>query len=121
MHCRHIFGLSSGTADNLHWLNEETAIYSAGQGIVLFKPDSRTQQFLAGAADTDGISALCVSPNRKYLAVGERAPKATVTIYDLNTLKRRKVLVSTIAGGKVSTTELYFNRMRSGQVNIASQ
>lgn len=73
---------------------------------MLFNPESRSQQFLAGAVDTDGISALCVSPNRKYLAVGERAPKATVTIYDLATLKRRKVLVSTIAGGKVSLTGL---------------
>ena len=94
--------MGSTTTDNLHWLNEHTAIFSAGQGIVLYNHESKTQQFLAGAQDAEAISALCISPSRKFLAVGERAPKATVTIYDLVTLKRRKVLVSSIAGGKVS-------------------
>lgn len=100
---RHIFGLGSGTADNLHWLDEQTAIYSAGQNVVLYSPDTKTQTFLSGAQDSEGICAMCISPNRKFLAVGEKALKATVTIYDMSTMKRRKVLVSTIAGGKVGS------------------
>ena len=100
--CRHIFGVGSGTADNFHWQSEHTAIFAAGQHVVLYTPDTKAQHILLGAPDTDSISAMCISANRKFLAVGERAAKATVTIFDLTSQKRRKVLVSTIAGGKVS-------------------
>ena len=41
-----------------------------------------------------------MSPSRKYLAVAERAERGMVTVYDLRTLKRRKVLISTEAGSK---------------------
>ena len=35
---------------------------------------------------------MAIAPNKKYMAVAERADKAMITIYDLHTLKRRKVL-----------------------------
>ena len=39
------------------------------------------------------MTALAVSPNKRYAAVAEKkAEKPTITIYDLTTLRRRKTL-----------------------------
>ena len=46
--------------------------------------------------------ALALSANKKHLAVAEHGEKVSVSIYDLQTLKRRKVLVSADPGTKVS-------------------
>ena len=46
--------------------------------------------------------ALALSANKKHLAVAEHGEKVSVSIYDLQTLKRRKMLVSADPGTKVS-------------------
>ena len=51
--------------------------------------EQRQQKFIPGSVDTEGITALAVSANRKYVAVAERSEKGLITIYDLSTLKRR--------------------------------
>jgi hypothetical protein len=37
---------------------------------------------------------MAVSPNRRYIAAAEKGPSASVAIYDLHTLKKRKVRVT---------------------------
>lgn len=59
-----------------------------------------------GTVDTQGITALAIAPNKKYMAVAERADKAMITIYDLHTLKRRKVLQTGECGSEVSPLAL---------------
>jgi hypothetical protein len=56
--------------------------------------------------ESEGITAICVSSNKKLLAVAERAEKAMITVYDLQTLKRRKVLIAADAGSKVKNLNL---------------
>ena len=62
--------------------------------------EQRQQKFIPGSVDTEGITALAVSANRKYVAVAERSEKGLITIYDLSTLKRRKVLSIAELGSK---------------------
>ena len=62
--------------------------------------EQRQQKFIPGSVDTEGIMALAVSANRKYVAVAERSEKGLITIYDLSTLKRRKVLSIAELGSK---------------------
>ena len=57
-----------------------------------------------GAGDSLGISAMTVSPNRRLLALAERGERPSVTVYDLTTMKKRKVLSHTEAGTKVQRT-----------------
>ena len=48
---------------------------------------------LNDSAGGDGMTAMSVSPNKRYVAVAEKkADKPTITIYDLTTQRRRKVL-----------------------------
>ena len=42
---------------------------------------------------SEGMTAMSVSPNKRYAAIAEKkAEKPTITIYDLTTQRRRKVL-----------------------------
>ena len=98
---RHVFGLNVSVKDNLHYVDDNVVLYPAGRTLVLYSTDSRTQRFIQGSEGTDGITAIALSPSRKYLAVAERAEKAMITVFDLTTLKRRKVLTSSEVGSKV--------------------
>ena len=100
---RHTFGLKADVKDNVHYLDEQTVLYPAGHNVVIFNTEQKTQRFISGTEKTEGITAIAVSPNKKYVAVAERAAegeKALVTVFDLHTLKRRKVrLVATMTYG----------------------
>ena len=100
--CRHIFGLRGDVKDNVHYVDEAALVYPAGHNIVIHNLESKQQQFMPLPAESEGLLGLALTPNRRFLAVTERAEKSTVTIYDLQTLKRRKVLASVDIGGKVS-------------------
>ena len=91
---RHVFGIKADVKDNICYLDEQTVLYPAGSNVVIFNTEQKTQKFIPGTEKSEGITALAVSPNRKYVAVAERSSegeKAQVTVYDLHTLKRRKV------------------------------
>ena len=47
-----------------------------------------------GIEGTSGVSALAVSHNKRYLAVCEKSNQAICVIYELNTLKRRRILTA---------------------------
>lgn len=76
-------------------------MYPAGHNVVLYHMESRSQRFIPGSVESEGITSLSVSANKRYLAVAEQAAKGMITVFDLQTLKRRKVLVSTDSGSKV--------------------
>ena len=99
--CRHIFGLRGDVKDNIHFVEEGTIIYPVGHTVVSYNVETKVQRFTPGSPESEGITALAVSPNKKFLAVAERADKGTISVYDLQTLKRRKVLVSSETGAKV--------------------
>ena len=85
---RHVFGLKPDVRGNVWYLDEQTVLYPAGHNIVIFNTEQKTQKFIAGTEKTEGITAMAVSPNKKYVAVAERAAegeKALVTIFDLHT------------------------------------
>ena len=69
--------------DNVHFLDETTVLYAAGNQIVLHHVESNVQRFIPGAPDAEGITALALSPNRKCLAIAERAEKAEIGKNDL--------------------------------------
>ena len=98
---RHCFGLKPDVADNICYLDEQTIIYPSGSNCILFNIDQKSQRFIAGTDKSTGMTALAVSPNRRYVAIAEKGDKAVISIYDLNTLRKKKVLSST----EVQSTE----------------
>lgn len=83
------------------YTEDGAVVYPAGHNVVIYSSETKTQRLIHGTLESEGITALCVSANKKLLAVAERSEKAMITVYDLQTLKRRKVLTATDAGSKV--------------------
>lgn len=92
---RHIFGLKSGVSGNICYHDEQTIVYPSGANCILYNIDQKVQKFIQGTDKSEGMTALAVSPNRRYVAIAEKLEKPTITIYDLHSLRKRKVLSST--------------------------
>eukprot|EP00742_Colponemidia_sp_Colp-10_P003011 GILJ01003213.1.p1 GENE.GILJ01003213.1~~GILJ01003213.1.p1 ORF type:complete len:1307 (+),score=279.75 GILJ01003213.1:41-3922(+) len=92
---RHVFGLKGDVKDDVHYVDENLVVYPSGHNTVLYNTESKTQRFFPGTEGTEGITALAVSPSKRYLAVAERGERALVTVYDLVTMKKRKMLQTT--------------------------
>ncbi|KAJ8306471.1 hypothetical protein KUTeg_017016 [Tegillarca granosa] len=92
---RHIFGLKSGVTGNICYHDEQTIVYPAGSNCILYNTEQKTQKFIQGTDKSEGMTALAVSPNRRYVAIAEKGEKPTITIHDLHSLRKRKVLSST--------------------------
>lgn len=96
---RHIFGLRSDVTGNLAYFDEQTIVYPSGTNCILYNMDQKAQKFIQGSEKSKGMTAMAISPNRRYVAVAERSDKEkgekpVVVIYDLHTLRKRKTLSS---------------------------
>ena len=102
----HMFGLKGSVRSNVHFLEEGTVLYPAGNTIAVYHTDTREQELIPGTLPSngfapEGITALSVSPNRRVVAVAERTDShAIVQLYDSSTLRRRKVLSYPDVGSK---------------------
>ena len=88
---RHIFGLKPGVSGNICYHDEQTIVYPAGANCILYNIDQKAQKFIPGSEKSEGMTAIAVSPNRRYVAIAEKGDKPTITIYDLHSLRKKKV------------------------------
>ena len=92
---RYSFGIKSDVKNNVFYHDEQTLIYPAGTNLVVYNIDQRTQKFLALGAGGESVTAMAISPNRRYAAVSEKKQeKAVITIFDLQSMRKRKTLSS---------------------------
>jgi len=92
---RHIFGFGSLVSDNIQYVDDGVLLYPAGHGIVTLNVGVGVQKFVHATPDSYGITAIAVSPSKRYAAVAEQgAQRAVISVYDLHTLKRRKTFTS---------------------------
>lgn len=90
---KYCFGLKGDVASNVWYLDEQNIAYPSGSNLVIFNVDQKFQKFIPCSLGSSGITALAISPNKRYAALAEKKPeRPTITIYDLTTLRRRKVL-----------------------------
>lgn len=80
--------------NNVAFIDEHNAVYPCGHNIVLHNIETREQQCISGLDSnlSEGITAMSLSPSRRFLAVAEKSEKATANIYDVTTLRKRKTL-----------------------------
>ena len=83
---RHIFGLKGDARNHLHYVDESILAYPCGHNTVLYNSETREQQLIHGMHQpplvSEGITALGVTSNRRYLAVAERSERGIVNLYD---------------------------------------
>ncbi|XP_071351144.1 cilia- and flagella-associated protein 57 isoform X2 [Trachinotus anak] len=90
-----IFGLRTGVANNLCFFDEQTVVFPCGNNCVRYNIIQRCQRFIPGSEKSQGMRALAISANRRYLAVSECGEKATITVFDLQHEQGRKRKVLT--------------------------
>ena len=91
---RHIFGVKTGVSGNICYQDEQTIVYTSGAYCVLYNIDQKLQKFIPVSDKGNSMTAIAVSPNRRYVAIAEKGEKAIITIFDLHSLRRKKVLSS---------------------------
>uniref|UniRef100_K3X1G7 Uncharacterized protein n=1 Tax=Globisporangium ultimum (strain ATCC 200006 / CBS 805.95 / DAOM BR144) TaxID=431595 RepID=K3X1G7_GLOUD len=97
---RHIFGLKADVANNAVYVDDQAIAYPAGHNLVIYSLDEKRQKFITGTENTEGITSIAIASNRRFIAVAEKSDRGLVSIYDLKTLKKRKVLSSAETQGK---------------------
>lgn len=90
---RHSFGLRSGVAASISYQDEQTVVYPCGSNLVLYNVDQKAQRFINGLEKSQGMTAMTISPNRRFVALAEKSEKAVVVVYDLQSLKKKKSLM----------------------------
>ncbi|XP_048352772.1 cilia- and flagella-associated protein 57 isoform X2 [Sphaerodactylus townsendi] len=91
----HVFGFQSRVANNICFFDEQIIVYPSGNYCMKYHIEQKWQKFIPGSEKSQGMLALAISPNRRYLAVSETVQdKPTITIYELSSVpcKKRKVL-----------------------------
>ncbi|KAF1329363.1 hypothetical protein FI667_g5923, partial [Globisporangium splendens] len=96
----HIFGLKADVANNAVYVDDQAIAYPAGHNLVIYSLDEKRQKFITGTENTEGITSITIASNRRFIAVAEKSDRGLVSIYDLKTLKKRKVLSSVETQGK---------------------
>ncbi|XP_060925292.1 cilia- and flagella-associated protein 57 [Limanda limanda] len=90
-----IFGLRREVDNNVCFFDEQTVVFPCGNNCVCYNTVHRHQRFIPGSEKSQGMRALAISSNRRYLAVSECGEKATITVFDLQHEQGRKRKVLT--------------------------
>lgn len=69
---RFIFGINGMLSNNLHIVDEKKLLYVAGHNVIIYNIDEKSQHFISGCEGSEGINAISVSPQQRYLAICER-------------------------------------------------
>ncbi|KAL0105366.1 hypothetical protein PUN28_016788 [Cardiocondyla obscurior] len=88
---RVFYGLKTDICGNAHYITDAEILYPVGNALAIHNV-LQNQQKLIRLPDKYHANVICVSLNKKYVALSEIADKPTISIYDINTLKRRKLL-----------------------------
>nr|CAH8853750.1 unnamed protein product [Trichobilharzia regenti] len=90
---KHVFGYRTGISGSVVFSDEQTIVYPCGSNLVLYNIEQKSQKFIAGLEKSQGMTAIAISPNRRYIALAEKtSDKPVVTIYDLQALRKKKSL-----------------------------
>ena len=112
MQPRFFFGLKGDVKNNVIFIDDNIVCYPCGHNVVVYYITEKIQRFIPGIEGSQGITALALSPSKKYLAVCEKGNNAICTVYnigkflelsvdkrtksifDIPALKKRKILLS---------------------------
>lgn len=90
---KQVIGLRAGVSNCITYQDEQTIVYPAGANVVVYNIDQKIQKFIPNSDKSTGLTTMCVSQNKRYIAIAERiSEKPVVTIYDLHTLRKKKTL-----------------------------
>ncbi|KAL7747058.1 Cilia- and flagella-associated protein 57 [Sorochytrium milnesiophthora] len=91
LHQSQVFGVAGHLHDSIHYIDDQSILYPAGSSLIVCNFEQKSQRFIS-LSEGGGISAIAATLQR-LVAVAERGDgRAIVTIYDTQTLRKKKVL-----------------------------
>jgi cilia- and flagella-associated protein 57 len=101
--------LDNEVSNNVHYLDENTVAYPAASAMVVCKTDVKSQMFIPLTPECKGVTAMAISPDRRFMAVAEAGEESpTISIIDLQTLKKRKGLQTRLVESHVRSQRFTF-------------
>ncbi|KAK2582891.1 hypothetical protein KPH14_008965 [Odynerus spinipes] len=91
LQCKVVYGLKTDIIGNAQYVTDSEILYPVGN-VLSIHNISQQQQKLIRLPDKIQINIICVTPNKKYVAICETGEKPTISIFDLSSLRRRKSL-----------------------------
>ncbi|XP_014478629.1 PREDICTED: cilia- and flagella-associated protein 57 [Dinoponera quadriceps] len=88
---RVFYGLQTDIVGNAHYITDTEILYPVGNVLAVHNFAQRDQKLIR-LPDKHRINVICVSPNKRYVALSEVGEKPAISIYDIASLKRRKLL-----------------------------
>lgn len=90
---KQVIGIRANVSNCIAYQDEQTIVYPAGSNVVIYNIDQKTQKFIQNSEKSSALTTMCVSQNKRYIAIAEKiGDKPLVTVYDLHTLRKRKTL-----------------------------
>lgn len=89
---RHIFGVNTNVIENLTFTDDDSIVYVAGHGIVVYSLSERRQRFLHSTEITDMITCYASGSGKRLCAIGEKGDGPIIHVFDLRTFRRKKSL-----------------------------
>ncbi|XP_071455060.1 cilia- and flagella-associated protein 57 [Hetaerina americana] len=86
-----IFGLKSDIRGNAHYLKDNEVLYPVGAVVAVHNFQTNRQKYIKLPEKCRTITVMCLSHNKKMLAVAEKGDPPSVSLYDLSKLERSKV------------------------------
>ena len=83
MQPRFFFGLKGDVNNNVLYIEDNVVAYPCGHNVIVYYINEKMQRFIPGIEGSQGITALALSPSRKYLAVCEKSTNAICTVYNI--------------------------------------
>ncbi|XP_067037270.1 cilia- and flagella-associated protein 44-like isoform X2 [Acropora muricata] len=87
----HSFGYECTKRSNLHVLDENCVVFSAGNTVEILNLQTQEQTHIRTTSG-GGIGAIAVHPSRKYFAVAEKGIKPNINIFEYPSLKLHRIL-----------------------------
>jgi len=85
---KYVFGMNGSMKKSLFFLDDHRVIYPAGHNVVVYNVEDKSQAYFHGKDNFLGISAISLSPLRKYLAIGQmgnpnKDTKPAILVYEV--------------------------------------
>ncbi|KAJ8674194.1 hypothetical protein QAD02_005456 [Eretmocerus hayati] len=91
LQARVLYGLRTDVSGNACYVTDDEVLYLVGNVLSLHNFSQRRQR-LVRLPDKQRINLMTVDPTKRYVALCEEGEKPLISVYDLQTLKRKKLL-----------------------------
>ncbi|XP_054640649.1 cilia- and flagella-associated protein 57 [Dunckerocampus dactyliophorus] len=85
-----LFGLQRDVTNNILFYDDESIVFPCGKTCVCYNFVHKRQKFISASEKSQGMRAMAISANRRFLAISERGGKAAITVFDLQNDEGRK-------------------------------